>query len=272
MPELVRPGARIWWEATGSGTPLLIIQGLGYSLEASWRLVPELARRHTVIQLDNRGVGRSDVPDGDIHIEEMAADAAAVAEAAGLGPVHLLGLSMGGLIAQEMLLTRPELVRSVVLGCTSPGGLAALPFSPAVAAHLAELATLPAREAAEQSAPIVYASATAADIRADIDIRMSRPTSRAGYLGQLMAVGRYSGTLARLPMVQHPVLVVHGTDDQLVPPGNAELLARAIPGAKTHLLTDAGHIFTTDATAETISAILDFVAEHDLTVETAPHA
>ena len=147
-----------------------------------------------------------------------------------------------------------------------------MPFSPAVAAHLTELATLPAREAAEQSAPVVYASATAADIRADIDIRMSRPTSRPGYFGQLMAVGRYAGTLPRLPLVQHPVLVIHGTQDRLVPPGNAEILARAIPGATTHLVTGAGHIFTTDATAETISTILDFVAEHDRTIETAPHA
>ena len=272
MPSLVRPGARIWWEATGSGSPLLIIQGLGYSLDASWRLVPELAKRHTVVQLDNRGVGRSDVPSADIRIEEMAADAAAVVEAAGLGPVHLIGLSMGGLIAQEMLLTRPDLIRSVVLGCTSPGGLAAVPFSPAVAAHLAELATLPAREAAEQSAHVVYSTAMAADIQADIDIRMAHPTSRAGYVGQLMAIGRYEGTLSRLPLVLHPVLVIHGSEDQLVPPANAEILAREIPGSRTHLVAGAGHIFTTDATDETLSTILDFVAEHDLDVATAPNA
>ena len=272
MPSLTRPGARIWWEATGIGSPLLIIQGLGYSLEASWRLVPELVRRHTVIQFDNRGVGRSDVPSGDILIEEMAADAAAVVEAAGLGPVHLVGLSMGGLIAQEMLLTRPELIRSVILGCTSPGGMAAVPCSPAVAAHLADLANLPAREAAEQSARVVYATPMTADIQADIDVRMAHPTSRAGYFRQLMAIGRYEGTLERLPSVLHPVLVIHGVEDQLVPPANAEILARAIPKSRTHLVIGAGHIFTTDATSETLTTILDFVAGHDVMLETVPDA
>ena len=73
---------------TGSGSPLLIIQGLGYPSVASWRLIPQLATRHTVILLDNRGVGRSDVPKSAFTIADMAADAAAVIEAAALGPVH----------------------------------------------------------------------------------------------------------------------------------------------------------------------------------------
>ena len=269
MPLLDRTGARIWWETVGSGSPLLLIQGLGYSSEASWRLVPLLAGRHTVIQLDNRGVGRSDVSTTEVRIEAMAADAAAVVEAAGLGPAHVVGLSMGGLIAQAMLLERAELVRSVVLGCTSPGGTAAVPFSAEVAAHLAELATVPAREAAERSASVVYSPATPArDIAADIEIRMARPTSRAGYLAQLTAVGAYAGALPRLGEVERPVLVLHGSDDRLVPPENAAVLARAIPGSRSHIISGAGHIFTTDATAETVTTMLDFFAEHDPPVGT----
>lgn len=242
----------------------MIIQGLGYPSDASWRLLRRLGEQHTVVLVDNRGVGRSDVPAGDIAIEEMAADAAAVIEAAGLGPLHLVGFSMGGLIAQELTLTRPDLVRTLVLGCTSPGGSAAVPFTEEVGAHLAELATLPAREAAERSARVVYGPGSAdADILEDIDVRMARPTSREGYLAQLMAVGRYRGAMGRLGGVDRPVLILHGDADLLVPPANAQVLARAIPGARVHTLAGAGHIFTTDATHESVTAILDFVAERD---------
>jgi 3-oxoadipate enol-lactonase len=266
VPHLDRSGTRIWWEVEGSGTPLLIIQGLGYPSDASWRLLPRLRERHTVLLVDNRGVGRSDVPAGDVSIEEMAADAAAVVEVSGVGPVHVAGFSMGGLIAQELSLARPDLVRSLILGCTSPGGPAAVPFDEEVARHLAELATLPAREAAEKSAQVVYAlSCPVSEIVADIDVRMARPTSRAGYLAQLMAVGRFEGTRDRLGTLTVPVLILHGDADRLVPPANAQILAHEIPRARLHMLSGAGHIFTTDATSETLSAILAFVAEQDAT-------
>ena len=219
MPYLEQADGKIWWETTGSGPALMIIQGLGYSSDASWRLLRGLSSRHTVITVDNCGVGRSDLPEEELTVERMAADAAAVIEAAQLGPVHVIGFSMGGLIAQELLLSHPQLVCSVVLGCTSPGGAAAVPFTPEMGARLLDLATLPAREAAEKSASIVYSSRTAvAEIVADIDVRMARPTSREGYLAQLMAIGRYPGALDRLGQVERPVLILHGDSDLLVPP------------------------------------------------------
>lgn len=240
---------------------MLIVQGLGYPSDASWRLLPGLSLRHTVIQFDNRGVGRSDVGDRDFEIGDLAADAIAVIEATGLGPVHVVGFSMGGLVAQEVALTRPELVCTLTLACTSPGGPDAVPPTPRVAALLAELATLPARDAAERAARIVYAAGTpVSDIVDDTNIRMANPTSRAGYLAQLRAVNRYPGTLSRLHVISVPVLIVHGDADRLVPPANAELLAGAIRGSRMHLIAGAGHILTTDATAELIETILDHVA------------
>lgn len=271
MPLLDRPGARIHWEKTGRGSPLLLIPGLGYASESNSRIVPRLARRHTVIQVDNRGVGRSDVPpevpeslDDVITIQQMAADAAAVIEEVGLGPAHVAGWSMGGIIAQELALTQPQLVRSLVLGCTSPGGAAAVPFGPEVAAHLAELATLPAREAAERSAAIVYSESTPAKLVAeDIELRMAQPTSRVGYLAQLTAAGTFPGTASRLSRLRQPVLIVHGGADRLVPPENAYVLARLIPGAEVRVLPEAGHILLTDATDEIVEAMLGFLAAHD---------
>lgn len=271
MPLLQRPGARIHWNVTGSGSPLLLIQGLGYPSDANWRIVPDLAAHHTVIEIDNRGVGRSDVPpatptapEDRLTIEQMAADAAAVIEEASLGPAHVAGWSLGGIIAQEVALSRPELVRTLVLGCTSPGGLAAVPFSQETATHLAELATLPAREAAERSATIVYAHTTpATEVIEDIERRMDLPTSRVGYLAQLTAIGSFPGTATRLGQLDRPTLIIHGDADRLVPPENAQVLARLIPHAKLLIVPGAGHILLTDARHEVVEAMLDFLATHD---------
>ena len=264
MPHLSRPGAKIWWEITGSGSPVLIIQGLGYPSVASWRLVPQLATRHTVILLDNRGVGRSDVPKSAFTIADMAADAAAVIEEAALGPVHLVGFSMGGLIAQELTVSRPDLVRTLTLGCTSPGGPDAILLSQEVAELFVELQDIPAPEAALRAAPVVYAKSTPRSaVQADISVRMARPTSRVGYRMQLAAVGKYSGVRPRLSELDCPVLILHGTADLIVPPENAEVLKKAIPHAKVHMLPGAGHVFTTDATEPALAAMLEFFDEQD---------
>ncbi|MDN5761663.1 MAG: long-chain-fatty-acid--CoA ligase [Microlunatus sp.] len=264
MPYLERPGAKIWWETMGTGSPLMIVQGLGYNIQASWRLLPELSTRHTLLLLDNRGVGRSDVPKELFTIADMAADAAAVIEAADLGAVHLIGFSMGGLIAQELSLTRPKLIRSLTLGCTSPGGKDAVLLTKETAELLGELDKLPAPEAARKAAPVVYAQATPASaVEADIDARMVYPTSRVGYGMQLAAVARYGGASARLADLDCPVLVLHGTADRLVPPENAAVLKKAIPHAVVHLIPDAGHIFTTDATEAVLEAVLGFLDEQD---------
>ena len=104
MPYVESSGARIYWEERGSGEPLLMIMGLGYTLEMWGRVVPQLAEHYRVIVFDNRGVGRSDVPAGPYSIAGMAADAEAVMRAAGVERAHVLGVSMGGMIAQEFTL------------------------------------------------------------------------------------------------------------------------------------------------------------------------
>lgn len=264
MPILQHNRDRIYWEPVGSGPPLLLIQGIGYPSDANWRIVPALAARCTVIQFDNPGVGRSDVPNDELTIGQMADAAGAVIEAAGLGAAHVAGFSMGGLIAQELALNHPLLVRTLTIGCSSPGGDAAVPASREVGELLRELALLPAREAAERSASIVYAAATPRTaIKADIDVRMARPTSRHGYFAQLLAVGDYKGSMDRIDQLTCPVLIVQGDEDRLVPPVNADVLRKAIPQARRELLVGAGHILMTDATEQLTRLILDFVAEYE---------
>jgi pimeloyl-ACP methyl ester carboxylesterase len=260
VPYVERAGATIWWDALGAGPALLLVQGLGYPSDAWWRLRPALSERHRTIAFDNRGVGRTGVPAEPFSIDDMADDAAAVIRAAGETAADVFGASMGGIIAQELALRHPSLVRSLILGCTGPGGRDAVLADPGAAGFLAARAGMTAREAAVASIPWVYADATPQEeIMADIDVRMTRPTSADGYSAQLRAVMAHGGTLPRLRDLAVPTLIIHGTADRLVPPANADLLAGAIPGAEQVMLDGAGHIFTTERRAETVRAVLRFL-------------
>src|SRR4026208_113487 len=110
MPHITHAGARVWGEGQGTGDPALAVRGLGATLEWWNRLTPSLTPRYRTILVDNRGVRKSDVPPGPYSIPLMAADALAVLDAAGVTAAHVVGMSMGGYIAQELVLRHPERV------------------------------------------------------------------------------------------------------------------------------------------------------------------
>src|SRR5712672_2542301 len=122
MAFVENQGANIYWDEQGSGAPLLLIMGLGWSSHAWYRTRPILNERYRTIAFDNRGVGQSDAPPGPYSIPQMASDAAAVLSAAKVNAGHIFGVSMGGMIAQEFALQYPNKVRSLILGCTAAGG------------------------------------------------------------------------------------------------------------------------------------------------------
>src|SRR5205807_3418957 len=127
----------------GSGMPLLLIQGLGYG-RWSWEpSLPGLAERHRVVYFDNRGIGESDKPAGPYTARAMAGDALQVLDDAGVDRAHVLGASLGGMIAQELAVAAPERVDKLVLCCTTPGGAATVPMPQVTVDLFAEAATLP---------------------------------------------------------------------------------------------------------------------------------
>ena len=262
VPVVESGEASLWWDSHGEGAPpLLLIQGLGYTADMWHHVLAPLAARRRVMVFDNRGVGRSSVPEPPWTVEQFADDAIAVLDAAGGGAAHVFGVSMGGLIAQEVALRHPDRVTSLVLGCTHPGGREAARMDPEAAAMLMDREPKSARGAIEASLPFIYAPTTPRQaIDEDVDVRLRYPLRGKAYWGQLDAMRRHRGTFDRLGEIRVPTLVLHGDADRLVQPANATLIAAAIPGARLHWLPGASHVFWTDQPDATTTTVNDFLA------------
>src|SRR5580693_1799948 len=255
-------GARIYWDEQGQGEPLLLIMGLGYPSAMWYRIRPALSARYRTIALDNRGAGRSDVPPGPYSIPQMASDAAAVLDAAGVESAHVFGVSMGGMIAQEFALQYPERVRSLILGCTTAGGPHAVQAEPAALQTLMRQGITP-EEAKEAIIPFIYDPATPRErIDEDMAIRMKWYPTPQGYMGQLQGIIQWEA-YSRIAQITEPTLIIHGETDRLIPPANALLIIERIPGAKLVSIPHAGHIFETDQPGAAHLAIVEFLsAQH----------
>lgn len=261
MPYADNDGTTIYWEREGDGPPLLLIMGLGYSMAMWHRLRPLLIERFEVIAFDNRGVGNSDAPEPPYSIPDMTRDAVSVLDAAAVDSAHVVGVSMGGVIAQELVLAHPERVRSVVLACTACGGPDAVAAEPEVIEALVKRGQMSPEEGVRAMIPYIYDRSTPPDrIEVDIQLRLQHYPTTAGYLGQLQAVLGYE-TYRRLGEIAVPTLVIHGESDRLVPHGNGADLARRIPGARFVSLADASHIFFTDQPETARGALFSFLEE-----------
>jgi len=258
MAFVENQGARIYWDEQGTGEPVLLIMGLGYPSYLWHRTRPTLAAQYRTIALDNRGSGRSDVPSGPYPISLMASDAAAVLDAAQVESAHVFGLSMGGMIAQEFALQYPKRVRSLILGCTAAGGPNAVRATPEVTKILTARDMSP-EEAAKAMRPYIYDASTPLErVEQDLVIRRQWFPRPEGYMAQLQGIFSWEA-YSRLAQITASTLVIHGDSDQLVPPGNGELIAARIPGAKLVMLAHASHIFTTDQPEASQQAIVGFL-------------
>jgi 3-oxoadipate enol-lactonase len=260
MTVVSRPdGAEIWWTSHGVGDPVVLIMGLGYPSDMWFRIIPSLAERYRVLRLDNRGAGRTgDAPGAPYTVETMAGDVLAVLDAAGEASAHVVGVSMGGLVAQELAITVPDRVRSLVLCCTHPG-LADAVLNPEAIRFLTDRVSMTAQDAAEASIRFNYAPTTPRSrIEEDWAVRLPLACSAHGYKAQVEGTARWSG-LDRLTRVEVPTLLLHGAEDRLVPVANAHRIAQALPTSEVALINGANHLFMTDQPEQSNALLLDWL-------------
>ena len=240
-------GSELYWERSGRGEPLLLIQGMsGTHLSWGKRFLSQLEADFDCVVFDNRGIGNSAAAAGPFTTADLAGDALRVMDAAGFETAHVLGISMGGMTAQELALAAPDRLRSLTLGCTYCGGPGSSLADPADAQALFEAFSSGDLDRALRAA---YEINLSPDFRADDSafadfqtMAAALPVSQATVQLQLQAVVGHD-TQARLGEIAVPTLVVHGTADKMIPVGNGELIASLIPGARLELLEGVGHMF-----------------------------
>jgi 3-oxoadipate enol-lactonase len=237
------------YERSGNtdGPPLLLIMGMsGTSLHWGEQFLALLQADFDVIAYDHRGVGASTPLEGAITTRQMADDAAGLLAALALDDAHVLGISMGGMIAQELALNHPERVRTLTLGCTYCGGEGSALAAEADLAGLVEAMGSGDRERALRAGwEINVSPSMAADDEAFAtfrEIAMRRAVAVDVIMQQMQACVAHD-TNARLSQIAMPTLVIHGTEDRLLPVQNGRLIASLIPGARLEILDGVGHLF-----------------------------
>ena len=267
MPYTDAPGFRMYYEEHGGGYPLLLVNGLG-SDHLEWlHQIPAFTARFRGIVFDNRGTGKTDVPPGPYTTAEMADDAASLLRALGIPRAHVLGVSLGGMIAQEVALRHPDLVDGLVLGCTGPGGELSVRPSPEAMAAFAQAKGEDREAELRRMLPFLYTDACIRErpeeIEGFIRRRLDHPTPPEGYLAQLSAAVTHDAS-SRLEKIRARTLVIAGDADRLVNWENSVRLAGRIPGAKLVVLPGAPHrIFAETAEAFNME-VLSFLQTGDV--------
>lgn len=232
----------IAWEEVGAGDPLLLVQGLGYGRWGWEPLVEPLAERFRVITFDNRGIGESTVPDGPYSAAQMATDARAVLDAAEAEEAHVVGSSLGGMIAQELALTHPERVDHLVLIASHPGAPHGYPMPEVTVRLLSEAQSLAPEEALRRFVVNALGPEPDASVVEEIVARrLANPPDPTGWQGQAAAGTTYEGG-DRAREITAPTLVVTGKADRVVDPRNGPLLTEMIGDSTLHEIPGGGHL------------------------------
>jgi 3-oxoadipate enol-lactonase len=247
MPTLPVDSNELYYERRGAGEPLLMIAGMsGHSLHWGEAFLSALERDFELVLYDHRGVGRSSADEGPFTIAGLAADAAGLLEGLGIERAHVLGISMGGMVAQELALTAPERVLTLTLGCTYCGGPEARFTDDRVVNALAMAILSGDLERRLRAGWGFNVSAAFAGGEGNFErfseVAMQYPIALEVIVAQVQAVIGHD-TSQRLAGISSPTLVVHGSDDQMLAAVNGELVAGLIPGARLELLDGVGHLF-----------------------------
>ena len=263
MPHAELDGQSLYYEIHGEGEPLFIVMGLAGDLLA-WALqIPEWADRFQVVAIENRDVGRSSYADRPYDIADMAGDALALADHLGLAEFHLLGLSMGGAIAQEIALAAPERVKTLTLVVTW-GGNGRYGIESARVRNVQFERMTPEERVdnlllATMSEEFFANPESVAWLR-NLMLASPHPQKPEGFMRQLDACGRHE-VRDRLGGLSMPTHVIGSAHDMLVPPWKSEELAELIPGATLTMLERAPHMVNIESAERFNDAVLGWLAD-----------
>jgi 3-oxoadipate enol-lactonase len=242
----------------GAGKPLLLIAGIP-AIADDWDALAEpLSASRRVIAFDNRGSGRSPVTPGPYTTPQLAADAVGLLDELGIDRADVFGMSLGGMIAQEVALGWPDRVDHLILGCTHAGiRHAARQPRETVAAFSLRTDDWPQRMRA--LAPHAFARGVDPHLLdAFVAKKAGDEQDPVGYAGQIAAAVGHD-TFDRLPTIAAPTLILTGDDDRVIPGESSEVLAQRIPGARLEVIAGTGHLFFIEAPEATLGLIEGFL-------------
>ena len=250
-------------ELRGEGHPLVLIMGLTANMD--WwdpETIEELSKRYRVLVFDNRGAGRTETPEeGDFSCGQMADDTAALMDALGIEHAHVAGLSMGGMIAQELALIHPEKVDKLALCATFCGGKNTVYASQEVLQTMADTSGTVEdliRRIMSMMFPAEWLEANESQYEGFRERYLRAPCTAQNTIRQFMATTKLD-TYDRLPSITAPTLVMCGAGDVLIPPENSRTIAGRIPGAKLIEYPGAGHGFMSQSREEFEKDLVEFL-------------
>ncbi|MFX1243215.1 MAG: alpha/beta fold hydrolase [Promethearchaeota archaeon] len=266
MPSVKVDDINIYYEIHGEGYPFVLLRGLSSSLN-SWPpySIVQFSKQFKIILFDNRGAGRTDIPDGNYSAKMMADDTIGLMDALDIKKTHILGFSMGGCIAQEIVLNYPKRVSKLILTSSWCGPSHGIPPISEVNPFL-KMTPLLKEGKIEQMAKILteslfpenYKKNNPRIIEKVIENYMNNTPSLKGFQGQSAYVDTFD-TFDRLPEIKIPTLILHGTEDQILPVENAKILAERIPSAELILIENTGHGMNIQENKLWTQKVLDFL-------------
>jgi len=249
----------------GEGPPLLMIMGMAGQASSWGEPFLERLRPHfTTIRFSNRGTGSSDKPTDALSIRVMADDAAGLLTELGIEKAHVLGISMGGMIAQELVLNYPEKVQGLVLGCTTCGPARGIATPAETVARFGGIVNLPIEERIRQFWNIMitpdFMTSGKRFLEDVIETGMETRTPMET-IGRQWGAALAFDSYDRLPQIKAPTLVIHGDRDMLVPAGNADVLHQQIAGSQKRIVPGVAHMFFWEKAGESATAVAEFLAK-----------
>jgi len=245
MPYVTNQDIQLYYEVNGKGLPLLIISGLSGGTWSWYGQVPFFKNHYLTIAFDNRGAGRSTIPLGQYEMSQFAEDALRILDALAVDQVFVLALSMGGMIAQELALMAPSRIKAMVLGCTHCGGESRIPPSDWAIQVLLNNAGLTQEQIIDKNLPLFFSQKFRQDRQETIAqyrvAQLKAPLQpEHAFLAQLAAIASFD-RCRDLSRISNPSLIITGSEDILVPPGNSHNLNKRISKSRLIEIPGAAH-------------------------------